>query len=599
MSLTARNILQHLSCVEDSEAARKAVIQRLPRNGQRRRYRHRRKQEDIFHPTCTSNSTTLTQDAGESSKKINQRGDQKKIRATDESGTVPEVWVSKRLDSCKNGPNPIQPLMGDITHHGEAVTTNEEVTPETPQANTSVKFVPGPRTPNREPDNESAPMLNFNRDIKSTKQALEGAERASGGATYYIKGPAKHQIKTDWRARLESNSLTSLMTISLSPQSLDTFDPPPPYRQSPCGGTVAEGGLTPPPMGLEDAKTEMFQALSLKRSSKSTGSKKLQTIKWAMVSVPNEGIIPMPARQIEGWKTASLGDHVDYVFCNARDSGLFMGMTVKSEFGKKMMTEYDRSFCGYIRPTLEYASPCWSTALTQKQSDALERVQKRACRIILGQEQLCGQSSRFRSWLPPTRGEQHGRNLRNATRYRQPPGTKRYTTSGIPALDLSNTNMDEPRTCVSRIKENRFSAILLKDVIGYDSFGRKQQNVVTTAMWRVGDFVKARTFIRHIGKDSHSELAHPDGRVTCYFRMAGNQNAFRGTFDNAKRAGRPRPDEVTEALEPPRANTHRRGGPAQSTSLIEGADNTTSPTPGARGAPPPQRTADTGTRQTF
>ncbi|KAI8490532.1 hypothetical protein Bbelb_318000 [Branchiostoma belcheri] len=43
--------------------------------------------------------------------------------------------------------------VGDITHHGEAVTTNEEVTPETPQANTSVKFVPGPRTPNREPNN--------------------------------------------------------------------------------------------------------------------------------------------------------------------------------------------------------------------------------------------------------------------------------------------------------------------------------------------------------------------------------------------------------------------------------------------------------------
>ncbi|KAI8490512.1 hypothetical protein Bbelb_317800 [Branchiostoma belcheri] len=160
LSLTGRNILQHLSCVEDSEAARKKVIQRLPRNGQRRRHRHRRKQEDIFHPTCTFNSTTLTvktrivsclpsvqswyvrkflrrhttgedtndkhhlsaprlpmvgcspsvtspesgfeddqttkpntegtsgcilqQDAGESSK-INQRGDQKKIRSTDES----------------------------------------------------------------------------------------------------------------------------------------------------------------------------------------------------------------------------------------------------------------------------------------------------------------------------------------------------------------------------------------------------------------------------------------------------------------------------------------------------------------------------------
>ncbi|KAI8514596.1 hypothetical protein Bbelb_071870 [Branchiostoma belcheri] len=86
-------------------------------------------------------------------------------------------------------------------------------------------------------------------------------------------------------------------------------------------------------------------------------------------------------------------------------------------------------FCGYIRPTLEYAAPCWSSALTQKQSDALERVQKRACRIILGRrynsytetlalldlqrladrrEHLCSdfatsveKSSRFRSWLPP------------------------------------------------------------------------------------------------------------------------------------------------------------------------------------------------------
>ncbi|KAI8490533.1 hypothetical protein Bbelb_318010 [Branchiostoma belcheri] len=47
------------------------------------------------------------------------------------------------------------------------------------------------------PDNESAQMLNFNRDIKSTKQALEGAERASGGATYYIKGPAKHQVELE------------------------------------------------------------------------------------------------------------------------------------------------------------------------------------------------------------------------------------------------------------------------------------------------------------------------------------------------------------------------------------------------------------------
>ncbi|KAI8490622.1 hypothetical protein Bbelb_318900 [Branchiostoma belcheri] len=66
------------------------------------------------------------------------------------------------------------------TSHVKTATTSVKFvpgpcTPEAPQATTSVKFVPGPRNPNREPDIESAPMLNFNRDIKSTKQALEGA----------------------------------------------------------------------------------------------------------------------------------------------------------------------------------------------------------------------------------------------------------------------------------------------------------------------------------------------------------------------------------------------------------------------------------------
>ena len=37
----------------------------------------------------------------------------------------------------------------------------------------------------------------------------------------------------------------------------------------------------------------------------------------------------------------------------------------------------------YIRPVLEYAAPIWSSAITTQQSADLERVQKRACRIIL------------------------------------------------------------------------------------------------------------------------------------------------------------------------------------------------------------------------
>jgi len=39
-------------------------------------------------------------------------------------------------------------------------------------------------------------------------------------------------------------------------------------------------------------------------------------------------------------------------------------------------------FIGYIRPLLEYASPVWSGGITQSQTERLERIQKRALRII-------------------------------------------------------------------------------------------------------------------------------------------------------------------------------------------------------------------------
>ena len=38
----------------------------------------------------------------------------------------------------------------------------------------------------------------------------------------------------------------------------------------------------------------------------------------------------------------------------------------------------------YVRPILGYASPLWHSSLTKQQSDQLELIQKRACRIILG-----------------------------------------------------------------------------------------------------------------------------------------------------------------------------------------------------------------------
>ena len=41
-------------------------------------------------------------------------------------------------------------------------------------------------------------------------------------------------------------------------------------------------------------------------------------------------------------------------------------------------------FQTYIRPILEYACAVWHPALTKQQSHQLERIQKRSCKIILG-----------------------------------------------------------------------------------------------------------------------------------------------------------------------------------------------------------------------
>ena len=48
--------------------------------------------------------------------------------------------------------------------------------------------------------------------------------------------------------------------------------------------------------------------------------------------------------------------------------------------GKELCTVYST----FVLPTLMYASPVWSSSLTLTQKQRLERIQKRACRIILG-----------------------------------------------------------------------------------------------------------------------------------------------------------------------------------------------------------------------
>ena len=43
-------------------------------------------------------------------------------------------------------------------------------------------------------------------------------------------------------------------------------------------------------------------------------------------------------------------------------------------------------YTGYVRPVSEYGVPVWHGSITDCQSDQLERIQKRACRIIRGSQ---------------------------------------------------------------------------------------------------------------------------------------------------------------------------------------------------------------------
>ena len=74
-------------------------------------------------------------------------------------------------------------------------------------------------------------------------------------------------------------------------------------------------------------------------------------------------------------------DHVDHIVTQA-SKRLFMLFRARS-FGATQ-EQLVQLYCQRIRPVLEYACPVWHPALTAAQRTALERVQKRVCRIILG-----------------------------------------------------------------------------------------------------------------------------------------------------------------------------------------------------------------------
>jgi len=118
-------------------------------------------------------------------------------------------------------------------------------------------------------------------------------------------------------------------------------------------------------------------------------------------------------------------------------------------------------YVGYIRPTLEYAAPVWNSNITTQQVMKIERIQKRALRIILGSQYECYTSAlaqlglpslekrretlslkfaksllnspTFRHWLPPSRSQIHTRCLKGANLLDIPLAkTNRYKNSPIP-----------------------------------------------------------------------------------------------------------------------------------------------------------------------
>ena len=113
--------------------------------------------------------------------------------------------------------------------------------------------------------------------------------------------------------------------------------------------------------------------------------------------------------------------------------------------------------------SLSLSLSAWHPGLSEQQHAALERIQKRVCRIILGnkydsyvdaleqckltrlrsrREQICLQfmdklmkNPAFCSWLPRSRGEDTGRSLRNSHLLSIPKArTERYARSPIPYM---------------------------------------------------------------------------------------------------------------------------------------------------------------------
>ena len=127
-------------------------------------------------------------------------------------------------------------------------------------------------------------------------------------------------------------------------------------------------------------------------------------------------------------------------------------------------------YVGYVRPTVEYASPVWHSSIGKKQTQQIERIPKKACYIILGSNyttyndaldltglqtlevrrlqlcyefaQKCTTSDRYSDWFPRNINHSYSMSLRCPSTYQVPKyRTNRLVTALSPFfLDFLTIN---------------------------------------------------------------------------------------------------------------------------------------------------------------
>ncbi len=61
---------------------------------------------------------------------------------------------------------------------------------------------------------------------------------------------------------------------------------------------------------------------------------------------------------------------------------------IKLKSFKASLPDLKQYYCSFIRPVVEYASTVWNTSLTRSEVITIEKVQKRFCKIVLGQDYI-------------------------------------------------------------------------------------------------------------------------------------------------------------------------------------------------------------------